>query len=586
MHLRTHPKPESIGQAGRWQSPYHDTMIDHDKVVGAVLDKLDELGIADNTIVIYSTDNGPHMNTWPDGGMTPFRSEKNTNWEGAFRVPEMIRWPGKIAPGVVSNEIVQHHDWLPTFLAAAGEPDIVEKLKAGHTIGDTTFKVHIDGYDLVPYLTGEVDKSPRKGLIYFSDDGDVLALRFDNWKVVFMEQRVQGTLQIWAEPFVTLRVPKLFNLRTDPFERADVTSNTYYDWLLESDYLILAATFLTAQFLQTFVEFPPRQEAASFTIDQVVAKLESRHHLGPMSLASWNDGAARTAILEFVDRVTEEGGADYVPPAERVAVLDNDGTLWCEKPTYFQALFVLARLGEAVAAKPELGEQPVVKALLAGDLAGAQQYGLEAIAGVLLQLDAGRTTEEFTRDAAAWFAAAKHPRFGVPFRELTYAPMLELLELLREREFRVFIVTGGGVEFVRAIGEELYGVTPDDVVGSAVQVSFERRDGRIVLVRQAAMLGSPNEGPPKAVNIQAHIGVRPIFAAGNSAGDTEMLEYAHTGDHPSLCLVVDHDDEEREYAYAGASVTNPDAESIVDTASRLSWTVVSMRDDWSRIFAG
>jgi hypothetical protein len=242
-----------------------------------------------------------------------------------------------------------------------------------------------------------------------------------------------------------------------------------------------------------------------------------------MSLASWNDGAARTAILEFVDRVSEDGGADYVPPAERVAVLDNDGTLWCEKPTSMQALFVFARLREAVASKPELAEQPVVKALLAGDLAGAQQYGLEAIA-------------------------------GVPFRELTYAPMLELLDLLREREFRVFIVTGGGVEFVRAIGEELYGVTPDDVVGSAVQVSFERRDGRIVLVRQAAMLGSPNEGPPKAVNIQAHIGVRPILAAGNSAGDT--------------------------------AATNADAEPILDTASRLSWTVVSMRDDWSRIFAG
>ena len=177
-------------------------MIDHDKVVGALLDKLDELGLAEDTIVIYSTDNGPHMNTWPDGGMTPFRSEKNTNWEGAFRVPEMIRWPGRIPAGVVSNEIVQHHDWLPTFLAAAGEPDIVDKLKAGHTIGDRTFKVHIDGYNLLPYLTGEVDKSPRKGLVYFSDDGDVLALRFDNWKVVFMEQRVQGTLQIWAEPFV------------------------------------------------------------------------------------------------------------------------------------------------------------------------------------------------------------------------------------------------------------------------------------------------------------------------------------------------------------------------------------------------
>ncbi len=303
-------------------------------------------------------------------------------------------------------------------------------------------------------------------------------------------------------------------------------------------------------------------------------------------LASWNEGPARTAILEFVDRVSEEGGADYVPPAERVAVLDNDGTLWCEKPTYFQALFVFARLGEAVASRPELGEQPVVKALLAGDLAAAQQFGMEAMAGVLLELDAGRTTEEFARDAADWLAAAKHPRFGVPFRELTYPPMLELMDLLRARDFRVFIVTGGGVEFVRAVGDELYGVPTDDVVGSAVQVEFERRDGRIVLVRKAAMLGSPNEGPPKAVNIQAHIGRRPILAAGNSAGDREMLEYAHTGEHPSLCLVVDHDDEEREYAYTGASVTDPDAEPIVDTAGRLGWTVVSMRRDWSRVFAG
>jgi arylsulfatase len=275
MHFRTHTKPESIGQAGRWQSPYHDTMIDHDKCVGVLLDKLDELGLAEDTIVIYSTDNGPHMNSWPDAGMTPFRSEKNTNWEGAFRVPEMVRWPGRIRAGVVSNEIIQHHDWLPTLLAAAGQPEIVDKLKAGHTIGERTYKVHIDGYDLLPYLTGEGDSSPRKGLVYFSDDGDVLALRFDNWKVVFMEQRAQGTLQIWAEPFVTLRVPKLYNLRTDPFERADTTSNTYYDWLFENDYIILAASSLVAEFLATFEEFPPRQKAASFTIDQVVAKLET-----------------------------------------------------------------------------------------------------------------------------------------------------------------------------------------------------------------------------------------------------------------------------------------------------------------------
>jgi arylsulfatase len=275
MHLRTHPKPESIGQAGRWQSPYHDTMVDHDKLVGALLDKLDALGIADDTLVVYSTDNGPHMNTWPDSGMTPFRSEKNTNWEGAFRVPELVRWPGHIPAAVVSNEVIQHHDWLPTFVAAAGDPDIVEKLKQGHTAGEKTFRVHIDGYNLLPYLTGQVDRSPRPGMVYFSDDGEVLALRYDNWKVVFMEQRVQGTLQIWAEPFVALRVPKLFNLRTDPFERADITSNSYYDWFLDNDYIALAGKVILTQFLQTFVEFPPRQKAASFTIDQAVAKLEA-----------------------------------------------------------------------------------------------------------------------------------------------------------------------------------------------------------------------------------------------------------------------------------------------------------------------
>jgi arylsulfatase len=275
MHLRTHAKPSSVGQAGRWQSPYHDTMIDHDKVVGVVLDKLDALGIADNTIVLYSSDNGPHMNSWPDAGMTPFRSEKNTNWEGAFRVPELIRWPGRIPAGAVCNEIVSHHDWLPTFLAAAGVPDIVDKLKAGHIAGEKNFKLHIDGYNLLPSLLGQEAKWPRPGFVYFSDDGDVLALRFDNWKAVFMEQRVTGTLQIWAEPFVTLRVPKLFNVRIDPYERADYVSNTYWDWLMDNVFLVMAAQFLMTQFLETFTEFPPRQKAASFTIDQVVEKLEA-----------------------------------------------------------------------------------------------------------------------------------------------------------------------------------------------------------------------------------------------------------------------------------------------------------------------
>jgi len=275
MHAFTHTKPSSLGQAGRWQSPYHDTMIDHDKNVGELLDLVDELGIADNTIVMYSTDNGPHMNTWPDGAMTPFRNEKNSNWEGAFRVPLLLRWPAKIAAGAVSNEIVQHHDWLPTFLAAAGEPDIIEKLKKGHQAGDRTYKVHIDGYNLLPYLTGQEKKSPRKGFMYFSDDGDLVGVRFDNWKVVFMEQRMPGTLGVWAEPFVPLRLPKLFNLRTDPYERADITSNTYWDWVFNNAIMVLTAQGVVGDFLATFKDFPPRQKAASFTIDQAMEKMES-----------------------------------------------------------------------------------------------------------------------------------------------------------------------------------------------------------------------------------------------------------------------------------------------------------------------
>ncbi len=220
MHFRTHPKPESVGQSGRWMGPYADVMIDHDKNVGTVLDKIKELGIDDNTIVMYSTDNGPHMNSWPDAAMTPFRNEKNTNWEGAYRVPAMVRWPGKIKPGSVSNEIVSHLDWMPTLLAAAGVPDIKEKLLKGYKAGKTNFKVHLDGYNLLPYLTGQEAKSPRKEFFYFSDEGDLTALRFDNWKLIFAEQKTPGTLAVWIEPFTMLRVPLIFNLRLDPYERA------------------------------------------------------------------------------------------------------------------------------------------------------------------------------------------------------------------------------------------------------------------------------------------------------------------------------------------------------------------------------
>jgi arylsulfatase len=277
MHFRTHTKPESIGQSGRWQSPYHDTMIDHDKNVGQVLKVLDDLGIADNTFVMYSTDNGPHMNAWPDAAMTPFRNEKNSNWEGAYRVPAMVRWPGKIKPGQISNEMVAHLDWLPTLMAVAGDTQVKDKLLKGYKAGDTTYKVHLDGDNLVPYLTGQVPKSPRDSFIYINDDQQMTGLRYDNWKFVFMEQRVQGTLRIWQEPFVTLRAPNIFNLRTDPYERADITSNTYYDWLLDHAYMFVPAQAYVGQWLMSFKEFPQRQKAASFNMDEVMRKMQENH---------------------------------------------------------------------------------------------------------------------------------------------------------------------------------------------------------------------------------------------------------------------------------------------------------------------
>jgi arylsulfatase len=275
MHLRTHVKAERRSPPGLTApTEYADGMVEHDGHVGKLLKALDDLGIANDTIVLYTTDNGPHMNSWPDGAMTPFRSEKDTNWEGAFRVPAMIRWPGQIKPGSVSNEVVSAQDWLPTFLAVAGEPEIKEKLLRGHEAAGKTFKVHLDGYDQLPYLTGQTASSPRKGFYYFDDDGDLVAARYENWKFVFLEQRAPGTLRVWAEPFTKLRLPKFFDLRADPYERADVTSNTYYDWMIDHVFILYPMTDVVGGFLKTFKEFPPRQRAASFTIDQVMEKLK------------------------------------------------------------------------------------------------------------------------------------------------------------------------------------------------------------------------------------------------------------------------------------------------------------------------
>jgi arylsulfatase len=271
MHFRTHCAKKHEGKSG--QGFYNDVMVAHDELVGKMLDKLDKLGIADNTIVMYSTDNGPHYNSWPDAGITPFRAEKNTNWEGGWRVPAFVRWPGKIKAGSVANGIVSHQDWLPTLLAAAGEPEISKKLLKGHKAGKKTFKVHIDGLNMLPYLTGKEKESPRKSFFYISDDGDVLGIRMGDWKMVLMEQRATR-MQCWAEPFVKLRLPKMFNLRRDPFERADDNSNTYWDWIFDHAFLIYGMQAVVAQEIDNFVKYPPRQKAASFNLDAVMKHLE------------------------------------------------------------------------------------------------------------------------------------------------------------------------------------------------------------------------------------------------------------------------------------------------------------------------
>jgi arylsulfatase A-like enzyme len=278
MHIFTHLKKESEGKTGL--GVYPDGMVEHDGHVGTLLNKLDELGIADNTIVMYSTDNGAEVMSWPDGGTTPFRGEKDTNFEGGWRVPCAIRWPGVIEPGTVSNELFSHADMLPTLLAAAGEPTIVEKLKKGYSVGTKQFKVHIDGYNLIPYLSGEAKENPRKGFLYWSDDGDLMALRVGDWKATFSEQRGHG-FAVWQEPFVSLRVPKIYNLRSDPFERGDLDGTVFYNkWLVDRAFLLVPAQAIVGEFLKTFEEFPPRQRPASFSIDQALEKArETGEHL-------------------------------------------------------------------------------------------------------------------------------------------------------------------------------------------------------------------------------------------------------------------------------------------------------------------
>jgi arylsulfatase A-like enzyme len=269
MHIFTHLKKESEGKTGL--GLYPDGMVEHDGMVGQLLKKLDDLKIADNTIVVYSTDNGAEVMSWPDGGSTPFKGEKATNWEGAFRVPMCIRWPGVIKPGTIVNDICAHEDLIPTFAAAAGEPALVEKVKKGYAAGGKNFKVHLDGYNLIPFLKGEVKESPRKEFLYWSDDGELMALRVNQWKVAFKEQESTG-FNVWKRQFTNLRAPNIYNLRSDPFERGP-ESFEYTRWMADRTFLIVPAQAIAGQWLSSFKEFPIRQKPASFNLDEVMRKL-------------------------------------------------------------------------------------------------------------------------------------------------------------------------------------------------------------------------------------------------------------------------------------------------------------------------
>jgi len=270
MHFRTHVKEASLGKSG--QDEYGDGMVEHDGHVGELLKALDDLGLANDTIVLYSTDNGPHYNTWPDAGTTPFRSEKNSNWEGAYRVPAFVRWPGRYTAGTTLNGIVAHEDWLPTFAAAAGAPDVKEKLLKGADINGRRYKNHIDGYDMNDYLSGRVAESPRKEFWYVNDDGQIVAARYTDWKLVFLENRGEA-FGVWREPFVELRVPLLFNLRRDPFEKSQHNSNTYNDWFLDRAFVAVPLQAMATKFLMTMKEFPPSQTPGSFNLSKIEEQL-------------------------------------------------------------------------------------------------------------------------------------------------------------------------------------------------------------------------------------------------------------------------------------------------------------------------
>ena len=564
-----------------WQSEYHDAMIDHDQNVGTVLDVLDELGIADDTIVIYSTDNGPHRNSWPDAGTTPFRSEKNTNWEGAYRVPELIRWPGKIKAGSVSNEIIQHHDWLPTLLAAAGDPDVSDKLKKGYKAGETTYKVHIDGFNLLPYLTGEA-RTARGG---DSSTSTTMA----NWSACASRtgrscsrNSAAGTLRIWAEPFTDAAGAQA----VQPAHRSLRVRRHHVEHLLR---LVPASTTSSSStrrrwrstFLDTSRSF--RRDTSRPASASTRSSRSSRVPGGRLMLDSWNDGPTKSAIVDFVGRVTAEG-PDFVAPEARVAVFDNDGTLWCEKPMYIQLDFLLRRFKEQAEADPALREKQPYQAAYTGDLKWLGD-------AVTKHYQGDDTRPQTAYGSDPYVAARDHRRRAQE----------SVRRLLRRRQapdagpavHRVRVRTDGGAAAISR-GQRLHllhrlwrrprlhaadhRAAVRDSAGTG-----GRQFGRSRLPRRTLYTTAEPEflddGPIKPVRLWSRIGRRPIFAAGNSNGDIEMLEFTQRGVAPVAGLLVLHDDADREFDYVAG------AEKALDLAQTHGWTVASMRNDWATVFS-
>ena len=436
-------------------------------------------------------------------------------------------------------------------------------------------------------------ESEREGFFHFSDDGDLVALRFDNWKVVFMEQRAFGTLRIWAGPFTPLRFPKLFNLRTDPFERADITSNTYYDWFLDRAYMIGGGADRDRPLPRDVQGLPTASEGAELhrrpgdgEAGSVVlgGSLTGKERLAVTDpLASWNDTATRQAIVGFV-----EAAANEIAPEERIAVFDNDGTLWCEQPMPIQADFLFGRLAEMATEDPSLAARMPWKAVVERDydwLSGVmtKHYAgddsdLQVLAVGLLQAYEGSTIDEVAAISTEFMRTRRHPTLDRPYLACAYLPMVELLDHLEANGFVNYIASGGGRDFMRTISQEMYGISPDRVIGSSV--ALEYRDGEeTAQIVHTAKLDVLDDGPAKPVRIWSRVGRRPVLAAGNSNGDIPMLRFAVHPARTSLSLLVLHDDAEREFDYTGG------AEAALERAGADGWTVVSVRQDWDRVFA-